>query len=372
MDKEWLFVLKKFSEYYKNAEFNIPEIEKREFGIGIKKKIDVRHLGFENENELKTFLVNTPPLYLSHSVGYYELPKATPMERKTWLSADLVFDLDIESKNIYFSKTEFDKIKEDTLRLIEEFLIADFGIQKKNLAVNFSGNRGFHIHVREPSFGKLKTEERKEIIGYVKGLGLKYRAFFSQKESGIDNIGRVIYQESGPNENSGGYGGKFIKKVLRVLETNPERISRIFKNRAKREIFINEIKKGNWSLRKMSSGIDKKLQEIAEKELPLHTVNVDSGVTQDISKLIRVPNSIHGGCALCAKILEYSKLSEFEPLKDSIIFSKNPVKIQAIHTIPEIEIGGIREEKIEKGKIKEIPEYFALYLKLKESAKILL
>ncbi len=372
MDKDLAYILKRFSDYYASPAFQIeiPEIEKREFGAGIDKKIDSRHMGFGSGQEFRSFLSNNTPLYVSHSVAYYQLPRATPMERKTWLGADLVFDLDFETESKYLSKADFEKIRADTVRLIEEFLIPDFGIPESLIKANFSGNRGFHVHVHDPRFKPLKGDERREIIEYVKGMGLKYDAFFSQKEAGQSG-GRTIIREEGPLPTGTGYAGKFAKKALSILETEPERLGRVLKDARKREAFISGIKAGNWSLRTMTEGVDRKLRELAESELPLRTVNIDAGVTQDASKLIRVPNSIHGSTGLSAKIMPLKELARFEPMHQALVFTKKPVKITAIEDIPEIEAGGTTHEKIEKGKTKEVPEYLAFYLRLKNSARLI-
>ncbi len=371
MDKELHYTLKRFSDYYSKASFSIPEIEKREFGVGIEKKIDSRHIGFTSELEFRTFLVHNTPLYVSHSVAYYQLPRATPMERKNWLGADLVFDLDFETESKYLSRPDFEKVRADTVRLVEEFLIPDFGVDEKLMSVNFSGNRGFHVHVRDLRFRQLRGEERKEIIEYVKGMGLKYESFFSQKEAGQSG-GRTIYRETGPMPTGTGYAGRFANKVISVLESEPERISRVFKEESKRLNFMNGIRAGNWSMRKLTEGVDRKLREIAETELPLRTVNIDSGVTQDASKLIRVPDTLHGSTGLRVKTIPLKELATFDPMKDAVVFPEKPINIAALEDIPEIEIGSGTQEKIEKGKTKEVPEYFALYLKLKGSARLLI
>ena len=241
------------------------------------------------------------------------------------------------------------------------------------MSVNFSGNRGYHVHVRDPRFKSLRSEERREIIEYIKGIGLRYDAFFLEKEAGASPVsGRPVYKEQGPQPAASGYGGRFAKKIVQALENEPEKMSRIFKDKAKRDNFLNGINSGNWSLRKLSPGIDAKLRAIAETELPMRTVNIDSGVTQDTSQLIRVANSIHGSTGLAAKILGFSELSLFEPMHGAIIFSQTPMKITAIEDIPEIEMGNQVHESIPKGAQKEVPEYLAFYLKLKGSAKILL
>ncbi|MBU0585975.1 DNA primase catalytic subunit PriS [Candidatus Micrarchaeota archaeon] len=371
MDDEFRFVLKRFAQYYSKAKFGIPEIEKREFGYGTEKKIDARHKSFQNEQDFQAFLANSTPLYVSHSVAYYELPNATPMEKKGWLGADLVFDLDYEAEGKYLTKDDFEKIRGDTLRLIEEFLIPDFGVQKEMISANFSGNRGFHVHVYDKRFRLLRSDERKEIIEYVKGLGLKYEMFFSQKEAG-QSAGRSVFKELGPKPDSSGYSGRFARKVLQMLENEPEKLSRIFKDSIKQQSFINNINNGNWSLRKLNQNINSKLRVLAEQELPMRSVNIDSGVTQDASKLIRVPNSIHGSTGLIAKRIPLNELAAFEAMNSAIVFSKMPVKILALDDIPSIEMGNTTHEEIKKSKSAEVPEYFAFFLKLKGSANIIL
>lgn len=368
MDRQLEFALKKFSEFYSHAHFSIPEIEKREFGAGIEKKIDSRHMGFSSEQEFRAFLVHNTPLYVSHSVAYYRLPRATPMEKKVWLGADLVFDLDFEAQSKYLSHEDFEKVRSDAIRLVEEFLIPDFGVDKNKLSVNFSGNRGFHIHVRDPAFSQLRGEERREIIDYVKGIGLKYDSFFTKEEAG-ETGGRSVYREAGPTPSGSGYSGRFAKKVLEILESDPTSLSRVFKDESRKKSFSEGIKKGNWSLRKLTPSLDKKLREIADS-LALRAVNIDAGVTQDAAKLIRVPGSLHGSTGLCAKTIPLAKLPEFEPTKDALAFQSNPIRITALEDIPEIEFAGSTQEKIEKNQMKELPGHFALYLILKGSAKL--
>jgi DNA primase small subunit len=372
MEKDLAHILKRFSQYYGSPLFSpsIPEIEKREFGAGIEKKIDSRHMGFGSDSEFRSFLVNSTPLYVSHSVAYYQLPKATPMERKGWEGADLVFDLDFETESKYLSRADFERIRADTVRLIEEFIIPDFGVPEGMISANFSGNRGFHVHVRDPRFRPLKGEERREIIEYIKGAGLRYEAFFSQQEAG-QSAGRTVYQERGPIPSGTGYTGRFAKKALQILEEEPERLSRTLKDEGKRQNFMKGIKSGNWSMRKLTESMDRKLREMAETELPLRTVNIDAGVTQDASKLIRAANTIHGSTGLSAKCLALRDLPGFEPMRGAIVFSEKPVKVLALEDIPEIEMGNRTQEKMAKGSTAELPEYFAFYLRLKGSAKLL-
>ena len=96
------------------------------------------------------------------------------MPRKNWLGADLVFDLDAEGHSCgkFTCQECLDKVKADAMKLIDEFLLPDFGFSKGEISVNFSGSRGYHVHVRSGSVMKLDREARREIADYVSGTGL--------------------------------------------------------------------------------------------------------------------------------------------------------------------------------------------------------
>src|SRR3989338_3683987 len=188
MEKTWVqnsmdpnerqFVLKKFSAYYSNANIQIPSINQREFGFGNIKKIDARHLSFGSAEAFRTYLVTNTPVFVFHSAAYYERPDATPMERKGILVADLIFDLDLHAEGKYGVYEMLGKVKDDAIRLMEDFIVSDFGISKKEIILVFSGNRGYHIHVRDTDYLGLGSEERRELAEYANGIGLNYLNFF--------------------------------------------------------------------------------------------------------------------------------------------------------------------------------------------------
>ena len=159
---------------------------RREFGFGgWEKKIEFRHIRVKNEEELRARLVSEAPLYVSHSVGYYEFPDARPMARKNWLCADLVFDLDAEGHSCgkFTCGKCLDKVKGDAHQAHRGVPAADFGFSKQEISVNFSGSRGYHVHVRSESVVPLDREARREIADYVTGTGLTFdRPFLEGRE----------------------------------------------------------------------------------------------------------------------------------------------------------------------------------------------
>jgi len=358
-----------FRQYYENADLDIPEIEKREFGIGNIKKIDARHLSFANTAEFRSYLVSNTPMFVSHSTAYYQFPGATPIQKKVWTGADLVFDLDIHAEGKYGAYALLDAVKADAIRLVEEFLAADFGIAKKDITINFSGNRGYHIHVRDARYQEIGSDERKEIIDYIMGTGLNYRNFFEEEEV-MARVARL----RGPKPDEAGYRGRFARAVMGTLEREPKAISRIFAKEDARKNFTDGIKEGNWSRTSLKANdLLVRLEPIA-RSLPLVSVNTDAGVTQDLSKLIRVPNSIHGETGLIAKKIE--NIEKFDPLRDAFVESKESgseaiMKIKFSEDVPELRIKGEIIGPFKKDEEKEMVKPVALFFVLKGSAAII-
>jgi len=360
-DKERQFIIKKFASYYSEASFGIPYIENREFGIGNKKKIDARHLSFFNEDDFKRYLAQNTPLFVSHSIAYYEFPGATPIQKKQRTGADLVFDLDIHAEGKYGAYEKLDEVKADTIRLAKEFIIGDFAVKEEDVKIVFSGNRGYHIHVTDPRFRTLGGDERKEIVDYIKGNGLDYMQFFHEEE-----IGPRLKRLTGPKPDEDGYRGRLARALVRTLEEKPSLISRKFAKENERELFISGIKEGNWSKTTFrSSELLKRLGKVAES-LPVRAVDTDAAVTHDMSKLIRVPNSIHGDTGLIAKIVD--DIEKFEPFRDAVIPSSNTMKVQFLEDVPSFKFMDSTTETHKKDEQKELPEPLAVLYTLKGSA----
>jgi DNA primase small subunit len=350
------FIKKIFAEYYRTAEIVIPSIEKREFGFGNRKKIDARHLNFANLMEFRNYLTRNTPLFVSHSTAYYRYPGATPIQKKEWMGADLVFDLDIHAEGKYGAYALLEDMKQDLERLVDDFIVNDFGIAKEHVVIVFSGNRGYHVHVRDPAYLPLGGDERRELVDYIMGQGLDYTDFFYTDER---------KRLHGPSPEEGGYRGRFARGVIRMLHEKPSEISRKFSKEKEREFFISGINDGNWSKTSLGTKDFLKRFESVAKKLPVASVNTDVGVTQDLSKLIRVPNSIHGETGLIAKIVD--DLESFDPFKDAILTGE-PLKIRFTEDVPEIK--AIGTEGFKKDEEKELPVHLAVFFVQKGSATL--
>ncbi len=297
-----IWLEEKFRQYYaKNLPGPPAEIEKREFGYGFQGKIDARHASFQDRQDFYKFLVGEAPRYISYSAAFYERPEARPMSRKGWLGAELIFEFDVHCDHGRVVCREcLEKARQDTIRLIEDFLVPDFGISEEEVTVNFSGARGYHIHADNEWLRQLGKEARRDIAEFVTGTGVN----------------------------------------LKILP--PESV---------------------WA-KKLSGLKGKKREEAFKKKV----LDIDVNVTIDIARLIRCPDTLHGGTGLLAKRIK--DLKSFDPTKDPVVFSNYPVKITLVKDFPEHELKGVSFGPWAKGEEKTVPEYLAVMLACSESAVI--
>ncbi len=349
--KDREMVQKAIRWYYKHHKLDVPAISRREFGYGVDSKIDKRHLCFETEEYLNHFLQTTAPLYVSYSTAFYKNPGARPMEAKEWLGAELVFDLDIDVGQ-FFDMAKFEVVRENTLTLIHDFLIQDFGIKKEDIAVNFSGHKGFHVHVHDQRFFELLGEHRRELVDYITGVHLAFDQMFY--EDVIQGMGVLM----GPKPVGTGYQSRFAHKVCEMVE---KARTGLLKDPNFKRVVLDNIKKGVWDLRKRSKAFDSLVRK-AFADISLSAVNVDAAVTYDTKRLIRVPNSLYGGTGFVAKVIRLNELEKFDPRHDATPFPEIRTTVVALRDVPPMEFHNTTQERLVKGKSVKLDLAYALFL----------
>ncbi len=399
--KTALYIKKKFREYYIKHNISAPpEIYHREFGIGnIEKKIAFRHKSFKSENDLNHYLKFDAPFYISYSAAYYEFPE-NEISRKNWLGADLIFDFDAEMEFIELKKIEV--IWDEILKLLD-FLKGDFGFSAKDIKVNFSGSKGFHVKVFDERIRKLGKEERREILDYVTANKLlsdiKKSVFFEVKEigSGVEIMDRKRKGTEtkteiliGPKPDDVGWGKRIAEAAIEILNED-ETNKRLGEERRRKIKEIREdIEKGNYDkfrkylkdkrmkekIKKYAANLtadtDRQVtQDISrrsKKAIVRKRAEIDRQVTQDISRLIRLENTLHGGTGLRAKKIDNAEnFTVEENFKDFVAFNETDVEISLND---DLKFWLLNDFELKKG-INKIPEYVAVYLMLKGKAEIL-
>jgi DNA primase small subunit len=360
--KEW------FKKYYSNAKIFVKNIEKREFGVSFDKdkKIEQRHISFKNDRELMDYLSQNVPFYISYSAAYYNYP-SMPMEKKEWLGAELVFDLDANDLNLECKKVHgsenicsncFEAIKEEALKLID-FLIYDFGFKKEEINVNFSGNRGFHFHVENEEILKLSSYARREICDYLSANGLEFENFFYEVPSPANPRQKILH---GPKPSDYGWYGKLANLLLNSLDSLDKLIEIGIPKKEAKKLFEKKdiiklgIMQGNWDMVYIKNKKKFWKDFIEKQKIKLKEV-VDTNVTIDTSRLIRLPDSIHGGSSLIAKKIDLNEIQQFS-LNEAVIPSKEKVKVK-INIPYDFDLFGY---KLKKGSEElEVPIGEALY-----------
>ncbi|VVC71923.1 DNA primase small subunit PriS [uncultured archaeon] len=384
--REEEFMRSLFQSYYARlqpGDLAPKSVEAREFGLGSwVKKIESRHFSFKSAQDLKSYLVRNTPFFISYSTAYYEFPDRRPMPKKNWLGADLVFDLDADHLKLEcLEKGEHEKgwvcekclslVRSETVKLIEEFLIPDFGFSESEVSVNFSGNRGYHVHIRSPEVLGMSGWARKEAADYIAGIGLDAESIFSTNAAG---------KMSGPTTQSAGWQGKIARRFASLLSAGKLEAAgvehavarRLEKNSAK---VLEGIARGNWDTVNLTKPEKARLSQAVVGSAGVCIEGfgeaggeVDAGVTFDVSKLIRLPNSLHGETGLSAKSISgVSALAQFDPMRDAVVFGNSPVKVKC-GRVPKFAVGGIEFGPYSGGEETELPENAAAYLLCKRKA----
>ncbi|MDE1860186.1 MAG: DNA primase catalytic subunit PriS [Candidatus Micrarchaeota archaeon] len=370
---------KLISSYYAGAKDIAPDkVEQREFGVGnFQTKIAFRHMRFIAEKDLRAYLSNNAIPYVSCSAAYYKYPDARPMERKGWEGSELVFDLDVTDMDLkcqlrhgksWICSECLDAVKAETIKLIEKFLVPDFGFAEKDISVNFSGNRGYHVHVKNEGILKLDGNARKQITDYIAGIGITFEELFP-------NAGERGAALRGPRPDAKGWKGKLARNFISSLNSGIDSLTELGIDRKdaanlyrKRSLVLMGINSGNWDMIYIKNKADFWKRTIEVQSIR-QSDRIDRNVTNDPSHLIRLPNSIHGETGLLArKLVSTSALYRFDPMTDAIAFGKGEVEMTA-NSRYEVRMNGQAYGPYDGNTVK-VPVYVGIYLYLKGAAEI--
>ena len=365
------------SDYYKHAQDIVPSrVEQREFGFGtFDAKVAGRHIAFKSGEALREYLVGNSPAYASCSQSFYKYPDARPMEKKEPFGAEIVFDIDATDMNLPCQKAHGKKwvctqclkqVKEETIKLVEEFLIPDFGFSEKEVEINFSGNRGYHLHIGAERVLQLDGFARRELSEYIAGSGIDFEEFFPT----IMVKGTRLKKLTGPKPTDGGWKGKIANNFLKSLNTGvgtlmelgmtKTQAAQLFSKRALVEL---GIRGGNWDMVYVKNK-DEFWKGVISKQAIIQSDKIDKNVTSDPTHLLRMPNTIHGDTGLIAKkVGTKSSLGKFDPMTEAIAFKNGESKIH-VTSSPELTINGETYGPYSNQDV-IVPIYVAAYLHLK-------
>lgn len=374
-----------FSDYYSSDQFNpfIPQSpQKREYGFFPfsfpEQKLMTRHLSFKTISEVIQAIRKMVPRHMYYSAAVYNYP-AAEMDKKGWLGADLIFDIDADhlpttcKTNHDFtlckhcgtvilgnSKTEcsacgskemeevdwtcddcLSAARNEAVKLLD-FLQIDLGVVSNAIRTQFTGNRGFHIIASVQEFSPLDQDARKEIVSYVSAQGM----FVLESDFNYSLIepGLVL------RTTDKGWRGRMAIAVLELLRnidtatTSQAIISRIgekeYNNLLKDTKRLSESleKEGRITMTELSikRNSGRELLRLAAEE---KKANIDTVVTTDTHRLIRLGGTLNGRTGLLVKSLSPDGIEDFDPFTEGVALPLEQVVKVNVNHAPKFRIG---------------------------------
>ena len=340
-----------------------------------KERFMVRHRRFASIKNLRAVLAETIPSDVYHSCAYYENPDFD-MDKKGWIGSDLVFDIDADHIPTTCNKihdefrclkcgfsgrgitpescpcceaTKFEtkiwacdlciqSAREETSKLID-ILENDFGFSQNEIRVFFSGHRGYHVHIESEVVRSLDAMARKEIVDYVTGLGLA----ILDKEAKEKKSKRRNKASSKFNLHNYGWNRRLKVGMQNfLLDATKEDFKEIgLKNRALLEnrdtVIQRAITEGRWeSIHGVSNQTWLKLAECIREN---QASKIDTVVTTDIHRLIRMNCTLHGKTGLKKVEFPAKNFQDFDPFSGAVAFKKGETKV-LVSDAPEFRLGG--------------------------------
>ncbi|RLF30329.1 MAG: DNA primase catalytic subunit PriS [Thermoplasmata archaeon] len=377
------FIKRKFKNYYENADIPLPDrFSRREYAFMLfREKGMIRHISFKRKQDFLSFIVDKTPAHIYYSSAYYKYPYKNTMDKKEWMGAELIFDLDadhIPGADKLSYEEALENVKTEFIKLVKDFLLNDFGFNTNELHLYFSGSRGYHCHVVSPRVLNLDSSARREIVDYIMGNDLRYDIIF--KERIVDRISygkgyqKRVKRLEIPRADEAGWRGRISKTLLGIINEikNLDREDAITKlksygitQRMAEKVIdtisdekINRIKEG---MIDQSSALKKLFLKSALRKIAvsLSAGETDEPVTCDTKRLIRLPYSLHGKTGFQVKGINIDELKFFNPLRDAVIFGDKQVKVKIKQPVNV----KIKDEhyKLNIGE-DYLPEYLAVFL----------
>lgn len=358
--------------YYSKADIYLPaDIDKREFAFQpLGRDTYVRHISFPSAQEVRRYLTQNPPANAFYSSALFMFPHLKDMEQKGWIGSELLFDIDADSlpgcektiKNVCLNcgfsypginecprcgsknVVEAESVSEEciskaasqAMRLID-VLKRDFGF--KDITVTFTGNRGFHVRVScEQKCLRMTGDERREIVAYIKGVGLDLNLLH------IPRGGRREKSRYVPHPSDGGWRGRIGWELYSSYNLD-----------VSRRYTINDL---------IEAGLSYNVEELVSKA----TISIDEKVTMDIHRLVRIPGSLHGKTGLPSLLLTSDRLLNFRLTCELSPF-KGKVSIIPVVDLLDISIYD-RSLDLRRGESVTLEHCYAIFLLLRGLAEL--
>jgi len=353
-EKTQSYIKSRFSDYYRSVNFdNIPDdIENRELARITWTDIMIRHDALFTEQSISGYVTSNSPQHFYFSCGKYNNPSSEDMDKKEWIGSDLIFDLDADPEHMPMidSDTSYKKSLEVCKTQLQKLIQSLHKIlSPSNIHVFFSGSRGYHVHIRDESVQSLSRGARTELINLLTGKNISYDSITTTSK---------YFTETGKYFKNGYWGDIMYD----TLSNKVEKINS-FNSKEEKITYLQNI-----------HGIDSAATDILEKVETLSNcsvstdisvfpsafikfvineakkngiVHIDAPVSSDTNRLIRVPDSLHGGSGLKVDSIPIDKIDSYDPLVEAVPsrFDNSDIQVKVTFTDDsKCHIGGTTRE----------------------------
>ncbi|WP_136715443.1 DNA primase small subunit PriS [Halorientalis salina] len=370
----------RFGDYYRRTDLSPPpDANEREWGYipwtESPGTTMVRHKSLLDLGDLESFLERERPRHVYFSAGRYDAPGASSMGEKNWRSSDLVFDLDADHlPSVTLGEDSYAemlaKCKDALCRLLD-FLENDFGFD--DLTVVFSGGRGYHVHVRDEGIQRLESDARREIVDYVRGIGLEFDALIEEEavggEAGRKSPAqkRTLSAEGGWSRRALDHIESFVDDLLAMDEDDAVDRLQEFDGigEGKATAALNAARQNREQIRAGNIDVHSAFVQVAKvligDVVEADNAPIDEPVTTDTNRLIRMPGTIHGGSGLAVRRIDRGDIEAFDPLVDAVpeTFRGHDISVEVTDG-GTVELGGDSFTLAEG--VRTVPEHVGVFL----------
>ncbi|MHA1630402.1 MAG: DNA primase catalytic subunit PriS [Candidatus Heimdallarchaeota archaeon] len=305
-----------YRDYFDPAELisiiGLSTFYRREFAFLLEDGSFIRNISFKTSTELKEFL-STNRIRRSYVGAVYEIPpsKNNTIQKIKWSYREFCFDLDLNDYDLVRTcgcrgKEQYCEfcwsLLQDAVAFLDRTLREDFGF--KDIVWVFSGRRGFHGWVRDPTAGTLNQSQRNSIINYLTLIRDEKRTQAVEKDLKhviplrnriLEMIGKSYFQRATVKELQAA-PFKFTKEQINRLQYN--------------------LKKGSMPFSKIYDGLlgkkhnrDAIFTHIIKYRYP----RIDRKVSIDIRRILKIPGSVQDtNGKICCKV-DINKIHQFYP-----------------------------------------------------------
>lgn len=295
-------------EHYKASTLFIDQVHRREIAFARNGELKDRANYFATMKELTDYLSNSSNITSVYaSMGYYQDPNVFAINKRGHMGADLAFDVDLKPTG---SRLDWMyDVCAVTSNVIER-LVKELGFKREEMTLDFSGGKGFHITINNSTYRDLTKKQRNSLVEYLKGVGVDRKSLEARKggwnehyTNFLSNLSALMTDDTKQNYNIllAHELPKVHAKKISDLATKPD-----FRQNFATGRFVGLSAKAVYAIQSAFMRTT-----VASYEV------VDSSVTGDLNRLLRVAGTIHGSSGFVSTRLDLDDINDPE-----VIFTK--------------------------------------------------